>query len=257
MTPRVAFITGAGQGIGRAIALRLARDGLDIAVNDVNTDAAAAVADEIRGLGRRAEVAPADVTHRDELVDAVGSAATRLGGLDVMVNNAGIIRIEAIDEIRPEGIGQIMAVNVYGVIWGMQAAVAQFRTSGRGGKVVNACSGAAYRPAALYGSYASTKFAVRALTQVAAQEYGHEGITVNAYAPGVVDTPMWDTIDERLRSYNGLAPGENRRRFAQGASLPRTQQPDDVANLVSFLAGEDSGYITGQTYLVDGGKNFG
>jgi meso-butanediol dehydrogenase/(S,S)-butanediol dehydrogenase/diacetyl reductase len=252
---KVALVTGAGQGIGRAIALRLASDGARVAVNDINQETGQSVVAEIRQHGAESIFVPADVTDRNQLFAAVEGAAAALHGFDIMVNNAGIVQIESIDEMSEQSLDRIIAVNLRAVIWGMQAAAAQFRRDQVPGVIINACSGQGFKPSALFGSYAMTKFAVRAITQVAAQEYATDGIRVNAYAPGVVETAMWQTIDERLGSYNGLPAGENKRIAAERAVIARSQTPEDVANLVSFLAGGDSDFMTGQTLRVDGGRS--
>jgi meso-butanediol dehydrogenase/(S,S)-butanediol dehydrogenase/diacetyl reductase len=251
-----AFITGSGRGIGAAIARRLADDGFAVAVSDIDTAAADEVAAEINAEGGRAAVFGCDVSDRESIIAAVAAASAELGPLEVMVNNAGIIHIGPLDEIRPDDLDRMSRINIGGIMWGMQAAIEQFRANGTRGRIINACSGAAYRAGAYYSLYAVSKTATRALTQIAAQELGAEGITVNAYAPGVIDTPMWDVIDEKLRERNGLAPGENKKRFASGAALADDLKPDHVADLVSFLAGPGSAHMTGQTVVVDGGKNF-
>jgi len=250
---RVALVTGGGQGIGRAIALRLAEDGFDVAVADLDRAKAEAVAGEIRALDRRSVVTVTDVGEREQVFDAVERAARELGGFDVMVNNAGIAQVQPLEEVRPDDLERILRINVGGVLWGIQAAAAKLRALGHGGKIISASSAAGHDGAAMLGVYSATKFAVRGLTQAAAQELAPFGITVNAYAPGIVGTGMWEEIDERLSAYNGAPPGENFARYAEGVALGRPSTPEDVAGFVSYLAGPDSDYMTGQTPLVDGG----
>lgn len=249
----VALVTGAGQGIGRGIALRLARDGHDIALVDVASDKIDAVAQEVRDIGRRATTFVADVTDRDQVFAAVDHAHEELGGFDVIVNNAGIAQVAPLDDVRPEDTKNIFAVNVDGVLWGIQAAAAKFRTLKQKGKIVNASSIAGHDGFAMLGVYSATKFAVRALTQAAAKEYASDGITVNAYCPGVVGTDMWVTIDKRFAELTGAKEGETYDKFVGGIALGRAQTPDDVAAFVSYLAGPDSDYMTGQAPLIDGG----
>lgn len=250
---KVALVTGAGQGIGRGIALRLARDGADIALVDIQKDQIDAVAREIAALGRRASVYVADVAKRDQLFDAVAQADDKLGSFDVMVNNAGIAQVAPLLDATPEQVDRILRINVQGVLWGIQAAATQFKSRGRRGKIINACSIAGHEGYALLGVYSATKFAVRALTQAAAKELASAGITVNAYCPGVVGTDMWVEIDERFAALTGAKKGETYKKYVEGIALGRAQTPDDVASLVSFLAGSDSDYITGQAILTDGG----
>lgn len=247
------LVTGAGQGIGRAIALRLANDGHDIALVDLAEDKIADVADEVRRTGSKATTFVADVSDRDQVFAAVEHTHQALGGFDVIVNNAGIAQVAPLDHVRPEDTKKIWAVNVDGVLWGIQAAAAKFRSLGQKGKIINASSIAGHDGFAMLGVYSATKFAVRALTQAAAKEYASDGITVNAYCPGVVGTDMWVTIDKRFAELTGAAEGETYDKFVGGIALGRAQTPEDVAAFVSYLAGPDSDYMTGQAPLIDGG----
>ncbi|SNY49539.1 meso-butanediol dehydrogenase / (S,S)-butanediol dehydrogenase / diacetyl reductase [Arsukibacterium tuosuense] len=250
---KVALITGGGQGIGRGIALRLANDGADIAIVDVNDEKAAAVADEVRALGRKATTFKADVTKREEVYAAIDHVEQELGGFDIMVNNAGVASIQSIAEVTPEQVEKTFKVNVQGVLWGIQAAAAKFKALGHKGKIINASSIAGHEGFALLGVYSATKFAVRALTQAAAKEFASDGITVNAYCPGVVGTDMWIEIDRRMADITGAKVGESYEKFVGGIALGRAQTPEDVAAFVSYLAGPDSDYMTGQAPLIDGG----
>jgi meso-butanediol dehydrogenase/(S,S)-butanediol dehydrogenase/diacetyl reductase len=250
---KVALITGAGQGIGRAIALRLANDGADIAIVDLNEEKMKAVADEVRAAGRKATTFKADVSKRDEVYAAVDHAEKELGGFDIMVNNAGIASIQAIAEATPEEVEKILKVNVEGVLWGIQAAAAKFKERQQKGKIINAASIAGHEGFPLLGVYSATKFAVRGLTQAAAREFAGDGITVNAYCPGVVGTDMWVEIDRRMAEITGAEIGENYDKFVGDIALGRAQTPEDVASFVSYLAGPDSDYMTGQAPLIDGG----
>lgn len=250
---KVALVTGSGQGIGRAIALRLADDGADIAIVDLNDEKMQAVAEEVRALGRRATVFKADVTNRDEVYAAVSHAERQLGGFDIMVNNAGIAQITPIAEVTPQEFDKIVRVNIAGVLWGIQAAAAKFRERKQKGKIISAASIAGHEGFPLLGVYSATKFAVRALTQAAAKEFASDGITVNAYSPGVVGTEMWVEIDRRMAEITGARIGESYDKFVGGIALGRAQTPEDVAAFVSYLAGPDSDYMTGQAPMIDGG----
>ncbi len=250
---KAALVTGAGQGIGRAIALRLAADGADIAITDLNDEKMQAVAEEVRALGRKATTFKADVSRRDDVYAAVDHAERELGRFDIIVNNAGIASIQPIAEVTPEEVGKILRVNVEGVLWGIQAAAAKFRQRKQKGKIINAASIAGHEGFPLLGIYSATKFAVRALTQAAAKEYASAGITVNAYCPGVVGTDMWVEIDRRMAEITGARIGENFDKFVGDIALGRAQTPEDVASFVSYLAGPDSDYMTGQAPIIDGG----
>lgn len=250
---KIVLVTGAGQGIGRAIALRLARDGADIALVDVKDEKTNAVADEVRKIGRKATTFKADVTKRDQVYAAVNHAEKELGGFDVIVNNAGISQVNALADVTPEEVEKIFKVNVEGVLWGIQAAAKKFKERKQTGKIISASSIAGHDGFELLGIYSATKFAVRALTQAAAKEYASDGITVNAYCPGIVGTDMWVEIDKRFAEITGAEVGSTYKKYVEGIALGRAQTPEDVAAFVSFLAGPDSDYMTGQAPLIDGG----
>ena len=234
---KIALVTGAGQGIGRAIALRLARDGADIAIVDVNDEKMKSVADEVRAAGRKTTIFKADVTKRDDVYAAVDHAEKELGGFDVMVNNAGIAQVQPLSDVMPEEVEKILKVNVEGVLWGIQAAAKKFKARKQKGKIISASSIAGHDGFAMLGVYSATKFAVRALTQAAAKEFARDGITVNAYCPGIVGTDMWVEIDKRFAEITGAPIGATYEKYVKGIALGRAQTPEDVAAFVSFLAG--------------------
>ncbi|HGN0720507.1 TPA: acetoin reductase [Proteus mirabilis] len=250
---KVILVTGAAQGIGRGIALRLAKEGADIALVDLKADKLSDVAKEIEALGRKVTTFAADISNRDEVFAAVEHAEKTLGGFDVMINNAGIAQVKPLADVTPEDMDRIFKINVNSVMWGIQAASEKFKALGHKGKIINASSIAGHDGFAMLGVYSATKFAVRALTQAAAKEYASAGITVNAYCPGIVGTDMWVEIDERFAEITGAPKGETYKKYVDGIALGRAQTPDDVAALVSFLASDDSDYITGQAILTDGG----
>lgn len=252
---KVALVTGAGQGIGRGIALKLAADGFDIAVADLpfQEEKAKGVVAEIEELGRKAIFVSADVSKRDEVVAAVDTAAKELGSFDVMVNNAGIAQVKPLLEITEEELNKIFTINVNSAVFGMQAAAAKFIELGIKGRIISAASIASIKGFPILGAYSASKFAVRGLTQVAAQELSTHGITVNAYAPGIVGTGMWDLIDEKLSEINGKPRGVNLQENVDSIQLGRIETPEDVAGVVSFFAGDNAAYVTGQVLLVDGG----
>jgi meso-butanediol dehydrogenase / (S,S)-butanediol dehydrogenase / diacetyl reductase len=250
---KVALVTGAGQGIGRAIALRLAHEGANIAIADMNQEKMEGVAAEVRKTCRRAIACKADVTQRTEVYAAVDRAEKELGGFDIMINNAGIAQVQPLLDVTPEEIERILKVNVQGVLWGIQAAAKKFKARGKKGKIINAASIAGHEGFAMLGVYSATKFAVRALTQAAAKEFASDGITVNAYCPGIVGTDMWVEIDRRFSEITGTPVGATYKKYVEGIALGRAQTPGDVAAFVSYLASPDSDYMTGQAPLIDGG----
>lgn len=245
---RVAVVTGAGRGIGAAIARRFARDGYAVVVNDIDEATAAKTASDIGGLA-----VPGDVTDRDAVFELVAQAVGNYGRLDTVVANAGIAQVSTLLEATPAGLRRIFDVNVFGVVYCIQAAAEQFISQGSGGKIITCASIAAHDGFAYLGSYSGTKFAVRGITQAAAKELAKHGITVNAYCPGIVGTDMWDLIDEQLGKYMNTGKGEALATFAAGIPLGRVQTPEDVANYVSYLGSPDSDYMTGQAVMIDGG----
>lgn len=250
---KVALVTGAGQGIGRAITLRLANDGADIALVDVNDGKMKAVANEVKAAGRKATTFKADISRRDDVYAAVDHAEKALGGFDIIVNNAGIALIQPIADVSPQEIDKILKVNAEGVLWGIQAAAKKFKARKQKGKIINAASIAGHEAFPLLGIYSASKFAVRALTQAAAKEFAADGITVNAYCPGIVGTDMWVEIDRRMAEITGAEVGATFKKYVGGIALGRAQTPEDVAAFVSYLAGPDSDYMTGQAPMIDGG----
>ncbi|KAG7292982.1 hypothetical protein NEMBOFW57_003027 [Staphylotrichum longicolle] len=278
---RVAIVTGAARGIGRAIALRLAQDGYSITASDLPAlqPQLDSLVSEITTLhaasGVRAHAHPADVTSPAQVSSLIDTSAAVLGPLDTMVANAGIAQVKPLLDLTPADFQRMFEVNVAGVHYCFQAAAKHMIATdsnrsqdhqkeqvggnrrGKGevrGKLIAAASIVAFKPFALLGHYSASKWAVRGLSQVYAMELAKHGITVNAYAPGIVDTNMWELIDEGLGRRAGRDKGEMIRKYSEELiALGGTSVPEDVAGLVSFLASRDADYVTGQTYIVDGG----
>jgi len=253
---KVAFVTGAGQGIGEAIAIRLAQDGFAVACADMNRETAEAVAAKVAALGAKSCVIEVDVADRDSVFAAVDETIRQLGGLDVVINNAGVAPITPIEDITPEIYRRTFDINVGGVLWGIQAAVKAFKELGHGGKIISACSQAGHLGNPDLAVYCGTKFAVRGITQTAARDLAHLGITVNAYCPGIVNTPMMQKVAQEVADNAGQPFEWGMNQFAQNITLKKVSEPSDVAACVSFLAGPDSDYMTGQSILIDGGMVF-
>lgn len=253
---KVAFITGAGQGIGEAIALRLAEDGFAIAAADMNTASAQAVADKVNAAGGKACMVEVNVADRDSVFAAVEAATKQLGGMDVVINNAGVAPITPIEDITPDVYRRAFDINVGGVYWGIQAAVKAFKALGHGGKIINACSQAGHVGNPELAVYSGTKFAVRGITQTAARDLAKFGITVNAYCPGIVNTPMMHKVAQDVADNAGESREWGMQQFAKSITLGRLSEASEVAALVSYLSGPDSDYMTGQSLLIDGGMVF-
>ncbi|KHD85870.1 (S)-acetoin forming diacetyl reductase [Heyndrickxia ginsengihumi] len=253
---KVALVTGAGQGIGLKIAERLVKDGFYVSLVDYNIETAQKAAEHLSSDGSKAIAIQADVSKRDDVFAAVNETVDQFGDLHVIVNNAGVGPTTPIDTITEDQFRKVYGVNVGGVLWGIQAAHEAWKKLGHGGKVINATSQAGVVGNPNLALYSGTKFAVRGITQVAARDLAEEGITVNAYAPGIVKTPMMMDIAHNVGKNAGKDDEWGMQQFAKDITLKRLSEPEDVANVVSFLAGEDSNYITGQTIIVDGGMQF-
>ncbi|CCM04328.1 uncharacterized protein FIBRA_06499 [Fibroporia radiculosa] len=256
---RTAFVTGAGQGIGRAIACRLARDGYDVSIADI-PPAKAKVDDtikEIESYGRKAIGVFADVKDAKQIYAAIDETVDRLGpNLFVSVANAGVTQVKPLLECTPEFVENEIRINLLGLINTHIAAAKQMVKQGAGGRIIGAGSIASYRTANNLAPYGATKFAVRGFTEAAAREWAQYGIRVNAYGPGIVDTPMWDHIDRELAKIENTSVGEAKaKRVKNDILLGRIQEPEDVAKLVSFLVSDEAEYITGQTIKTCGGAS--
>ncbi|MGE0305816.1 MAG: SDR family NAD(P)-dependent oxidoreductase [Acidimicrobiia bacterium] len=240
----VAVVTGAGSGLGRSVALRLAGLGLTTACLDRDAAQAEAVADEIVSSGGAAVALAVDVGERAQVLDAVADVGERFGRLDVMANIAGISRISRLVDTTEDEIEQMVRVTLMGVYFGCQAAARLMTSRGRG-SIINMSSTAIDVPTAGLGSYSACKAAVAMLTKVLAVELGPIGIRVNAVAPGFVLTPM--TTSRR--------DAERIKEMREASALNEIATPADVADLFAFLASDASRMVTGQTIRVNAGAS--
>jgi len=249
-TPRVAIITGATGNLGKAIALRLADDGLDIALNDIPSaaDNLELLRKDIEAKGRRAFVFIGDVSEESAVEAMVLNVAANMGQLDVMIANAGIARGIPLLDTPVDYWNKIFSVNARGAFLCYKHAAKQMIKQGKGGRIIGASSVAGQVGEVNIGAYSATKFAVRGLTQTAALEWGRHGITVNAYCPGAIESDM----------LGSLVPEGEVENFYQKcrdvSAVGRNGTPADVANLISFFASEESGFVTGQSFAVNGGR---
>lgn len=252
-TKGVALVTGAAQGMGKDIALRLASDGFDVAINDLPSklDLLKEVESQIVAAGRKSTILVADISLESKVKEMVESTVSQLGSLEVMVSNAGICTTKSMLEVDAEEWDRFFAINTRGTFLCYKYAAIQMIRQGRGGRIIGATSIASKRGWEMGSAYSGSKFAVRGLTQSAASELGQYGITVNTYAPGFIDTPML------ADAANSVAPGADRsvadKTWAGMAPLNRIGRPEDIAGLVSFLASPESSFITGQSINVNGG----
>jgi 3-oxoacyl-[acyl-carrier protein] reductase len=239
---QVALITGAGRGIGKAIALRFAREGADIAVVDLNGEWAQATGEEIKGLGRRVFVKTTDVSDHDQIQETVRAAAAALGKLDILVNNAGIGKAQRFLEITKENWERHLHIHLFGTFYCAQAA-AQEMAKQKYGRIINIASIAGLIGPIDLAPYGAAKAGIIGLTRAAALDLADYGITVNAIAPGPIDT-------ELLRTW----PADALRERAQHMPIARLGKVEEIAHAALFLASPDSGFITGTVLAVDGGS---
>jgi acetoin reductase-like protein len=245
----VAVVTGAGQGIGRAIACRLATDGFSLVIADINEGALQEVKHELENLGAQALAIRADLAKLDE-IQRVIDRASQWGSLRVLVNNAGRVMITPFLEISEQEWDAIMALNLKTVFFATQFAARHMQA---GGRIVNlsSISGRSGRPDQAH--YAAAKCAVISVTQSAALSFASQGITVNAICPGVVETPMTSGIHQIRAGALGITPEESLARMVAKIPLGYPAKTDDIAKVVSFLCSPDAAYITGQSLNVCGG----
>jgi 3-oxoacyl-[acyl-carrier protein] reductase len=237
---KVAIVTGASRGIGAAIARRLGQEGARVAINFLRSEQAAAqVAEEIRGAGGQALLVRADVADEAQLQRLFEEVDRAFGRLDILVNNAGQAQSRPLEQVDRAHYQQVLATNLWGPVECCRLAVRRLRA---GGRIINVTSLAARMSLSGFSMYSAAKAGVEALTRVLATELGARGITVNAVAPGLVETDMAVVLPEAARlDLVGHTP------------LGRPGQPADVADLVAFLASEDSHWLTGQTLNASGG----
>lgn len=245
---KVAIVTGGARGIGRAICEAMAAAGAQVAVTDLDLAEAEAVARDIGGLGLAMNVADFS-----KIGAAVAEVEQRFGGVDILINAAGIFNMASIDKITPEDYRRQYDVNVGGTIFACQAVVPSMIRRG-GGSIINFSSQAGRRGEPNITVYCSTKAAVISVTQSLALELAGDNIRVNAIAPGVIDTPMWDVVDAQFAEYEAKPLGQKKREVGEAVPLGRMGAPRDVADPVVFLASDAARYITAQTLNVDGGN---
>jgi meso-butanediol dehydrogenase/(S,S)-butanediol dehydrogenase/diacetyl reductase len=258
LSGRTVLITGAARGIGAACARRLAGDGAKLVLADVDPGVEKMAAE----LGQVA--VRADVTRPDDIARMVEEPDRRWGRLDVLFNNAGVIRVQPLFDVTEAEWDRVMDVNLRAVFFVLQAVAARMvkkdliAGAELRGKLIQTASIAAYRGGnPLMTPYSASKAGVVSITRSAAQALAAERVTSNCVCPGAVETPMWEQIDREWGGLEGRGPGETWKRRIRGIPLGRPERPEDVASVVAFLAGPDSDYMTGQAINVDGGLVMG
>jgi len=241
LTGRVALVTGAAQGIGKAVALLLARNGADIVVSDINLEKAEETANEINLIGRKALAVKVDVANWNDVERLVDVILEKFAKIDILVNNAGITRDKLILRMTEEDWDAVLNVNLKGTFHCTKAVVRHMAKQ-RSGKIVNIASVVGEMGNAGQANYSASKAGVIGLTKTIAREFAQRGININAIAPGYIETPMTEVLPEKAKEeLKRLIPME------------RLGKPEDVAEAVLFLVSEESNYITGQVLNVNGG----
>ena len=256
---RVVLITGAARGIGAATARRLAADGARLALADLDKAGVEKLAAELKGLAIQA-----DVTRAADIASMVEETQRRFGRIDVLFNNAGVIRVQPILDVTEAEWDRVLTVNLRAVFFVLQAVARAMKAqspmagSELRGKLIQTASIAGYRGGNhLTTPYSASKAGVISLTRSAAQAFAGDRITSNCVCPGAVDTAMWEQLDQELAALHNLPPKEAWKRRIAGIPLGRPEKADDVAGVVAFLAGPDSDYMTGQAIKIDGGLVMG
>lgn len=235
-----AIVTGAARGIGKAIALKLAREGADLVVVDVNLEGVREVADQIERMGRKTVALKVDVSRREEAEKMVDVTKDELGRVDILVNNAGINRDAMLHKMSDEEWKQVLAVDLTGVFFCLRAAAKVMREQGYG-RVIN-ISSASWMGNIGQANYSAAKAGVIGLSKTAARELARKGITVNVICPGFIDTEMTRAVPEKIRA-----------KIIEKIPMGEVGKPEDVANIVAFLASDEARYITGAIVDVGGG----
>ena len=251
---KVAFVTGSGMGIGKEIALRLADDGFDVVINARHAESLVPVSEAIRSKGVECLIAAGDVSNDDTVHEIFGKIKETFGRLDVLVNNAGICPIRKMDAVSAEEMERTFDINVVSMFLCAKAAAEIMKDQPEGGKIINAASQSSFRETPVTFEYTTTKWSIRGMTKAMADALREYNITVNAYCPGTVLTPMQDKIARESAKEMHVPAWLIRKYQLLSQPLGRFQTNEDIANLVSFLASGRSRGINGQNLLCNGGQ---
>jgi meso-butanediol dehydrogenase/(S,S)-butanediol dehydrogenase/diacetyl reductase len=251
---KVIGITGGASGMGLAFGEAFAREGAKVLIVDLNEDAAKKAVEGIVEAGGSAAYAVANVVDRTQVQAAVQTAVTEFGRLDVWLNNAGYNAPMQFLDITEENFRRVLDINALGVLIGTQEAAKQMVAQGQGGKIINTSSIAGREGFPTFAPYSASKAAVISLTQSGAKALAKHEITVNAFAPGVVATPLWDKLDEDLYAIGDIkSRGSALNEYEKGIIRGRMAHPKDIVGTALFLASADSDYMTAQCIMIDGG----
>ena len=251
---KVAIVTGGAQGIGEGIASRLVQEGARVAIADLNGDKARSVAESLDRSGKNAIGIAVDVADRAQVQAAIRETVEAFGRLDIFFSNAGFNKPLPFMDVDENNFNSIMRVNAWAVLLCTQEAAKQMIAQGEGGKIINTASIAGRQGYAEFAPYCASKASVISLTQAAAREFAKHRITVNAFAPGVVVTPLWDSLEQDMIDKGVIKQkGEFIESFSSSILVGYSSKPSDIAGIAAFLASADSNYITGQVIMADGG----
>lgn len=248
---KTAIVTGGAKGIGEAVARAYVAEGGRVVIADVDIAKGRALADE---LGKDAIAIALDVRDVASINATIAKTVEQFGGIDILFNNAGVFDMQPLMEVTEASFDRQFGINVKGLLFMMQAVARRMVEQGRGGKIINMSSQAGRRGEALLPVYCATKAAVISITQSAALDLAKYGINVNAIAPGVINTPMWDEVDALFAKYEKRPIGEKKRLVGEAVPLGRMGDPKDLTGPAVFLASADSDYVAAQTLNVDGGN---
>jgi len=252
MAKKVALITGAAAGMGKVIAMRLAKDGFDVAINDINEALLQETCKEIEEFGTRCIALKADVSDTQQVQEMYEKLISAYGRIDVLINNAGICPVGDILEHTPEEFSRCMRINTDALFICSHYAIPHMIKQG-GGRIINAASTGSFSQSGLQVAYCTSKWAVRGFTRSMASALAKYNINVNAYAPGATDTPMQNHICEKASKELGVSLEEYKKSKVGKIPIGRWIKEEEIAGLVSYLASDEASAITGQSILIDGG----
>lgn len=246
-----ALITGAARGIGKVFAEAYVREGATVAIADIDFEQAKVTA---ASIGENAYAIELDVTCNASIERAIDRVREKTGGIDILINNAGVFDMAPITEITQASFERVFAINVQGTLFTLQAVARAMIAQGRGGKIINMASQAGRRGESLVAVYCASKAAVISLTQSAGLNLIKYGINVNAISPGVVEGEHWDNVDTLFAKYENRPLGEKKQHVGKEVPFGRMGTADDLTGMAIFLASAESDYVVSQTYNVDGGN---
>ena len=246
-----AIITGAARGIGRSFAAAYVAEGAQVAIADIDYEAACNTAAE---LGQSALAVAMDVSKQQSIEAAVKKTVDAFGRIDILINNAAVFTAAPIVEIDRATYQSVFDINVGGTLFTLQAVARHMIETGNGGKIINMASQAGRRGEPLVAVYCATKAAIISLTQSAGLNLIQHGINVNAISPGVVDGEHWDGVDAFFAKYENKAPGQKKKEVGAAVPFGRMGSAEDLTGMAIFLASDEANYILAQTYNVDGGQ---